>query len=83
VAYPVTLPALFVAVRIYVVLEIGYTACTPVKATLPTPGLIETQSAPVTFHCRLEAWPATITVGDAVKLTIVGAIGTVTGLLAV
>jgi hypothetical protein len=79
VAYPVTLPALFVAVRTYVVLEMGYTVWVPVKATLPMPGVIETQSAPVTFHCKFEAWPATITIGDAVKLTTVGAIGAATG----
>jgi len=46
--------------------------------TLPTFGLMETESAPLTFHCRFEDWPAKMVVGVAEKLTIAGATVVVT-----
>jgi hypothetical protein len=66
----------------YTVVEVGYTLRVPVGATVLIPGLIETEFAPLTFHCKLTGQPALILLGLAVKLTITGALPVITATVA-
>ena len=49
VVWAVTDPALFVAVSVYTVVAAGVIAC-EVAVTVPIPGLMEIEVAPVTTH---------------------------------
>ena len=60
------------AVRIYVVAEVGDTVFVPIDATVPISGLIETDVAPLTSQVRVAASPAVIEVTSAVKVVITG-----------
>jgi hypothetical protein len=42
-----------VVLRVYVVLVFGATDCVPVEDVVPIPWSIETDFAPLTFHCRV------------------------------
>jgi hypothetical protein len=54
------------------VVAVGVTVLLLVAVTVPMPWSIETEVAPVTFHCRVEDWPVVIVIGLAVKLVIAG-----------
>jgi hypothetical protein len=54
------------------VLSEGDTLKVPVELTVPIPGLMEMEVAPVTVHCRVEDCPALIADGVAVKEPITG-----------
>jgi hypothetical protein len=54
------------------VLSEGDTLKVPVELTVPIPGLMEMEVAPVTDHCRVEDCPALIAVAVAVKEPITG-----------
>jgi hypothetical protein len=65
-------PFLFVAVRVYVVVVVGFTCRVPVACTVPSE-LIVTESAFSTDQFSVEELPDVIVAGDAVKLTTRGA----------
>ena len=65
-------PLLLVAVRIYVVAEVGDTVFVPMDATVPISGLIETDVAPLTSQVRVATSPAAIEVLSAAKVVITG-----------
>jgi hypothetical protein len=73
VAVAVAVPAEFVAVRVYVVVEAGCTVADPNPPTAPTVGAIDTVVAPVVAHASVEDPPGMIALGVAVKEVIVGA----------
>src|ERR1017187_3108087 len=75
VAVAVILPAGATAVRVYVVVVAGVTVVEPVRATLPTPLLIETLVAPWTNQVNWELCPAVILLGVASKRTTCAAFG--------
>lgn len=56
----------------------GVTVCEPLDDTVPIPGLIETEVAPVTFHDNEADCPSVIVPGLALKLLIAGLLGAVT-----
>ncbi len=68
----VTEPTLLVAVNVYTVVLIDDTSRVPEIGTTPTPWFMETEVAPVTFHCSIEEYPTLTLSGLAVKLTITG-----------
>jgi hypothetical protein len=72
VADAVELPELLVAVRVYLVVVPGETLCCPVGCTGPIVGLMETESAPVTFQDNVAGCPATILSGLKPKPPIIG-----------
>jgi hypothetical protein len=49
---PLVVPKKLLAARVYVVVVPGETVLVPMDGTVPTPGLMETDVAPVTFHCN-------------------------------
>jgi len=61
-----------VAVRIYVVAEVGDTVFVPIDETVPISGLIETDVAPLTSQVRVAASPEEIEVISAAKVVITG-----------
>jgi hypothetical protein len=61
----VTLPAGFVAVRVYVVVVVGVTSCDAPSDTFPIPLLIETEVAFSTTQNSVAVWPATMVCGAA------------------
>jgi hypothetical protein len=67
------LPELLVAVSVYVVDWAGDTEVDAAPETLPIPGAMVTEVAPVTFQERVAACPAAILEGDAVNEAIAGA----------
>jgi hypothetical protein len=46
-------PDILLANSVYVVVVSGDTALVPLKETVPIPGLIETEFAPVTSQCKV------------------------------
>jgi len=54
-----------VAVNTYVVVAAGVSASEPVDATVPIPGVIETDVASATVQCSVEAAPDVTVLGDA------------------
>src|SRR5680860_892762 len=75
VVVAVTLPAVLVAVSVYAVVVVGFTAVVPVKATLPMALSMVTLVASVTLQLKVELSPAVIVVGLAEKELIMGAVG--------
>jgi len=51
---------ILLATRVYVVVVSGDTVLVPLKETFPIPGLMETESAPLTSHCKVASWPDVI-----------------------
>jgi len=76
VACEVTVPLLFVAVSVYVVVVEGDTAFDVVPVTVPTPLLIESVGAgvPDTVHDNVDELPLTIDAGVAMNDEITGAV---------
>jgi hypothetical protein len=68
IAVAVAEPALLVAVRVYVVVEVGETVGVLFKEGEPTPLSMEIEVAPLIFHCRVADCPVVIVLGFAVKL---------------
>ena len=71
------MPALFVAVNVYIVVTDGETEAEPetIDDCTPTPLLIETDVAPDTFQDNVAGLPWLTDDGDAVNEDIVGAAG--------
>jgi len=65
-----------------VVVSVGVTVCEPLDDTLPMPGLIETEVAPVTFHDSVADCPAVMVPGLALKLPTAGLLGAATVMVA-
>jgi hypothetical protein len=63
VAEEVAEPAPLIALRVYVVLVLGATNCVPAEDVVPIPWLIETDFAPLTFHCKVAVCPCVIAEG--------------------
>jgi len=53
VVCPVTVPLGFMAVKVYVVVEAGLTEALPVSATLPIPGVMVTEVAPLVAQVKV------------------------------
>jgi hypothetical protein len=72
----VTVPLLFVAVSVYVVVVVGDTTFDVVPVTAPTPPLIESVGAgvPVTVHDNVDELPFEIDAGVARNDEITGAV---------
>src|SRR4051794_13013479 len=77
VVLAVTLPEGPTAVKVYVVVAVGFTVVEPVAATLPITLLMETLVAPWTIQVSVEGWPAAMLFGVASKRTIVAPFGVV------
>ena len=71
VAVAVVEPDAFVAVSVYVVVCTGVTR-TEVPLTVPIPGAMLSEVAPLTDQFRVALCPAEMLEGDAAKLTITG-----------
>ena len=71
VAVAVTDPALFVAMRVYVVVAAGVTL-TEVPVTEPTPGAMLSEVAFEADQLNVALWPTCTVVGAAVKEAITG-----------
>lgn len=63
----VTTPTLLRAARTYTVVSAGVTNLVPEAETVPGPGVIEIEVAPVTCHCKVTVSPSLITAGLAAK----------------
>lgn len=50
-------PAMLLATRVYEVVVAGETVLVPLADTVPIPGVMVTELAPVTFHCILACSP--------------------------
>ena len=72
VALAVALPEAFVAVSMYVVVAEGVTVVLD-PVTVPIPGSMAIETAPVTFHASVAEPPGASVDGDAVKDAMVGA----------
>ena len=72
VTFAVALPALLVAVKVYVVVCAGLTVVEVVPLTVPTPLLIEMLDAPPALQERVDDCPLTILAGLAVNEEIDG-----------
>ena len=70
VAVAVAWPPLPLAEIVYVVVADGFTCAEPLRLTLPTPWSIEAELAPEIFQARVDAWPALIVGGAAVKVIV-------------
>ena len=72
----VTVPLLFVAVSVYVVVVVGDTTFDVVPVTVPTPPLIESVGAgvPVTVHDNVDELPFEIDAGVAINDEITGGV---------
>jgi hypothetical protein len=68
----VVVPSLFVAVILYVVVELGDTSCVPDEDTSPTPWFIETVVAPDVAHASVAELPEAIDEGETVKVLTTG-----------
>ncbi len=72
IAIDVMLPILFVAVIIYVVVLVAVTVWLPARATLPIPGSILAEFAPITFQLRVAEPPGEIVDGVTLKFDMTG-----------
>ena len=68
----VRLPALLVAVKVYIVVVVGVTTLDVVPVTVMAPGSSLKLVAPATTHVRVEDCPLVIELGEAVNEEIVG-----------
>jgi hypothetical protein len=67
------LPEALVAVKVYVVVTDGEMATAPLSLkAAPIPGWMETVSAPLTIHIKLEDCPGVIVCGQAWNAEITG-----------
>ena len=78
VAVAVTVPNLFVAVRVYVVVCVGWTSRVPANGTCPTVGAMLTLSAFSTCQTKVDVLPDTMLKGPAEKRIMRGAVPGVT-----
>jgi len=74
-------PMAFVAVSVYIAVEAGVTNLVPVNATLPIPGWISTEVAPVTDQLRVDVPPAEMDMGLASNTFIAGALRMLAGMV--
>jgi cytochrome c biogenesis factor len=74
----VTVPAVFVAVKVYVVVALGLMLA-DVPVTVPIVGAMLNEVAPETVQLRVADWPEVTLDGVAVKLVMAGAVGTGAG----
>jgi hypothetical protein len=65
-------PVALVAVIVYVVVSAGVMVFEPLDETVPMPGLMETEVAPVMFHDSVADCPAVMVPGLALKLVMDG-----------
>jgi hypothetical protein len=73
VVVAVEVPFAFVAVRVYVVVEVGLTVVDPVRVEVEkAPGVIATELAFEMFQERIEEEPESISTGDAVNEDTIG-----------
>jgi hypothetical protein len=74
VAWAVELPFIFVAVKVYVIVDVGTTTTDPVEVAdwLPNPRLIETDEAFVVLQERVDEDPGVTKAGDAANKPIAG-----------